>query len=52
VVGGNVKTRQVSIELDAPRTVVTVPWAWVEEEPEPSATSDTATSPPNPTDVG
>ena len=42
VVGGNPKTRQVSIELDAPRTVVTVPWAWVEEEPEPSATPDAA----------
>jgi hypothetical protein len=35
VVGGNAKTRQVSIELDTPRTVVTVPWSWVEEEPEP-----------------
>jgi hypothetical protein len=37
VVGGNPKTRQVSIELDTPRTVITVPWAWVEEESEPSA---------------
>ena len=36
VVGGNPKGRQVSIELDAPRTVVTVPWSWVEEEPEPA----------------
>jgi hypothetical protein len=34
VVGGNPRTRQVSIELDTPRTVVTVPWSWVEEEPE------------------
>jgi hypothetical protein len=33
VVGGNPKARQVSIELDAPRTVITVPWSWVEEEP-------------------
>ena len=47
VVGGNLKTRQVSIELDAPRTVVTVPWAWVEEEPEPSETPDAAASPPD-----
>ena len=39
VVGGNAKARQVSIELDTPRTVVTVPWSWVEEEPEPSSTS-------------
>lgn len=37
VVGGNLKRRQVTVELDAPRTVVTVPWAWVEEEP-PSET--------------
>jgi hypothetical protein len=37
VIGGNPKARQVSIELDTPRTVVTVPWSWVEEEPEPSA---------------
>jgi hypothetical protein len=35
VVGGNPKTRQVSVELDTPRTVVTVPWAWVEEESAP-----------------
>jgi hypothetical protein len=37
VVGGNAKTRQVSVELDTPRTVITVPWSWVEEEPEPAA---------------
>jgi hypothetical protein len=36
VVGGNPKARQVSVELDTPRTVVTVPWSWVEEEPAPS----------------
>jgi hypothetical protein len=48
VVGGNAKTRQVSVELDTPRTVITVPWSWVEEEPEPSATagSDRASDPP------
>jgi hypothetical protein len=49
VVGGNPKTRQVSIELDSPRTVVTVPWSWVEEEPEPTATPDPAGIPPDPT---
>lgn len=43
VVGGNAKARQVTIELDTPRTVVTVPWAWVEEEP--PAESET-TAPP------
>jgi len=40
VVGGNPKARQVSIELDAPRTVVTVPWAWVEAEPPPAEAPD------------
>ena len=45
VVGGNPKSKQVSIELDAPRTVITVPWAWVEEEPE----ADAETSPPQST---
>ena len=34
VVGGDPATRVVSIELDTPRTVVTVPWSWVEDEPE------------------
>jgi hypothetical protein len=33
VVGWDTPGRRVSVELDAPRTVVTVPWAWVEEEP-------------------
>jgi hypothetical protein len=36
VVGGNAKARQVSVELDSPRTVITVPWNWVEEEPAPT----------------
>jgi hypothetical protein len=45
VVGGNAKARQVSIELDTPRTVITVPWAWVEEEPEPAAESGAAAGP-------
>jgi hypothetical protein len=46
VVGGNPKARQVSIELDTPRTVITVPWSWVEEEPEPSEATDPAPEPP------
>ena len=35
VVGWDALARRVSIELDAPRTVVTVPRAWVEEAQEP-----------------
>jgi hypothetical protein len=45
VVGGNPKARQVSVELDAPRTVITVPWSWVEEEPQPPTTADEAGTP-------
>jgi hypothetical protein len=41
VVGGNPKGRQVSVELDTPRTVITVPWSWIEEEP-PSAAAGAA----------
>jgi hypothetical protein len=48
VVGGNPKARQVSIELDTPRTVITVPWSWVEEEPEPAEATDPAQEPPAP----
>lgn len=33
VVGWDTPGRRVSIELDTPRTVVTVPWSWVEAEP-------------------
>jgi hypothetical protein len=33
VVGWDTAARRVSVELDAPRTVVTVPWTWVEEAP-------------------
>ena len=36
VVGWDAPGRRVSLELDTPRTVVTVPWAWVEGEPEPA----------------
>ena len=38
VVGWDAPGRSVSIELDTPRTVVTVPWAWIEAEPPPSDT--------------
>ena len=47
VVGGNPKARQVSVELDTPRTVITVPWSWVEEEPAPADTAE-PTEPPGP----
>lgn len=48
VVGGNSKSRQVSVELDSPRTVITVPWSWVEEEPAaaPATGPDEAAGPP------
>jgi hypothetical protein len=39
VMGGDPKARQVTIELDTPRTVITVPWNWVEEEPAPTPES-------------
>ena len=39
VVGGNPTAKQASVELDAPRTVITVPWSWLEDEPPPSDTS-------------
>ena len=48
VVGGNSKAHQVSVELDTPRTVVTVPWSWVEEEPESSAAAGPAGAPAGP----
>jgi hypothetical protein len=44
VVGWDSPARQVSIELDAPRTVITVPWSWIEAEPE----SPPAETPPAP----
>jgi hypothetical protein len=40
VVGWDAPGRRVSIELDTPRTVVTVPWSWIEAEPPPSAAAD------------
>ena|SRR5262245_34606778 len=46
VVGGDAKARQVSIELDRPRTVITVPWSWVEEEPEPAPDAAPPEDPP------
>ena len=47
-VQGNPKARQVSVELDTPRTVITVPWSWVEEETAPSAAADPAGAPASP----
>jgi hypothetical protein len=53
VVGGDARARQVSIELDTPRTVITVPWTWIEEEeaetpsPNPDA-AGTGSPPPSP----
>jgi hypothetical protein len=35
VVGGDAKARRASVELDAPRTRITVPWSWLEDEPTP-----------------
>jgi hypothetical protein len=45
VVGGNPKARQASVELDTPRTVITVPWSWIEEEPAPSPADGPAGTP-------
>jgi hypothetical protein len=36
VVGWDTPGRRVSVELDTPRTVVTVPWSWTEQEPPPA----------------
>ncbi len=35
VVGWDTRSRRASVELDTPRTVVTVPWAWLEEDAAP-----------------
>jgi hypothetical protein len=51
VVGGDTRARQVSVELDTPRTVITVPWSWVEEEPDPSPADGPAESPAAPPDA-
>jgi hypothetical protein len=49
VVGWDTPGRRVSIELDTPRTVVTVPWSWVEPEPPPAPPgSETSTTAPPP----
>ena len=48
VVGGDTRARQVSVELDTPRTVITVPWSWLEEEPEPAPGDGPADSPASP----
>ena len=50
VVGGNPAAKQASVELDTPRTVITVPWRWLEDEPPPSEAS--AVDPPPSPDPG
>ncbi|HZS32223.1 MAG TPA: hypothetical protein VFC42_02480 [Methylomirabilota bacterium] len=45
VVGGDPRRRRVSVELDAPRTVVTVPWAWIEEDREAAPAAPPSTPP-------
>ena len=47
VVGGDAKARRASVELDKPRTVITVPWAWLEAEPDtpPATTAVTPEAP-------
>lgn len=45
VIGWDAGARQVSVELDAPRTVVTVPWSWVEDEETPPAPPRPAPAP-------
>lgn len=32
VVGWDAPARRVSVELDKPRTVITIPWSWIEDE--------------------
>jgi len=36
VVGGDARAKTACVELDLPRTRITVPWGWLEDEPEPS----------------
>jgi hypothetical protein len=45
VIGWDSPGRQVSLELDTPRTVITVPWSWIEAEPEPPP-AEPASPPP------
>jgi hypothetical protein len=45
VIGWDAPARQVSIELDTPRTVITVPWAWIEKEPDPPPAEEPAAPP-------
>jgi hypothetical protein len=45
VIGWDAPARQVSIELDTPRTVITVPWAWIEKEPEATPGEEPAAGP-------
>jgi hypothetical protein len=47
VVGWDTPERRATVELDAPRTVVTVPWSWLEPEPEsPPPDPGAGVSPP------
>jgi hypothetical protein len=48
VVGGDTRARQASVELDTPRTVISVPWNWLEEEPEPAPGDGPADPPASP----
>jgi hypothetical protein len=45
VVGADARGRQVRVELDSPRTVLTVPGTWLEGEPDPPA-ADPQADPP------
>lgn len=36
VVGGDPRAKTACVELDMPRTRITVPWNWLDDEPEPT----------------
>jgi hypothetical protein len=42
VVTGDPRARTVRVELDKPRTVITVPWSWVEDEPEATPAAESS----------
>ncbi|MGH7267526.1 MAG: hypothetical protein ACREMB_22120 [Candidatus Rokuibacteriota bacterium] len=46
VVGWDTPGRRATVELDAPRTVVTVPWSWIEPEPDPPPADPPGDRPP------
>ena len=35
VVGGDARAKTACVELDLPRTRITVPWSWIEPDTEP-----------------